>query len=239
LTAAVRSNSGASASGTVTFTSGSTTLGVANLAAGNAVLNTTALAQGSDTVNAAYAGNANFAGSSAVVAEVVNLGFAGQGRGHRNHSRCCSSDTKCERFDWRRQSARLIPGGSFKERHSGAAGQLYWSTTESSCKQYPGLPVLEPGELRTMRGGYLEYLHVQSACAQCSRVGSFFESDRSFASVYLLRDGPGLQHLENRVRSAATKMCRLPLGLCWCDSRSGYGCWDVPQYCEWHRSNGS
>ena len=64
LTATVTSGSG-TPTGMVTFASGSTPLGSVALSSGVAVLNTTALPAGTDSVTAVYAGDTNFAGSSA------------------------------------------------------------------------------------------------------------------------------------------------------------------------------
>jgi len=71
-TAAVKTETGVSANGTVTFTAGNTTLGSANLAAGQARISTGSLPPGANTVTATYTGNANINGSSAALTQQVN-----------------------------------------------------------------------------------------------------------------------------------------------------------------------
>jgi Big-like domain-containing protein len=70
----------AAPTGTVTFSEGSTVLGSAPVAGGpcgTASLTTSSLAPGSHTITASYGGDANFAGSTGTVGQVVNCPSAG------------------------------------------------------------------------------------------------------------------------------------------------------------------
>jgi Bacterial Ig-like domain (group 3) len=71
-TAEVKTETGVSATGTVTFTAGNTTLGTANLAGGKARMSTSSLPRGANTITATYSGNADVEGSSATLSQQVN-----------------------------------------------------------------------------------------------------------------------------------------------------------------------
>ena len=73
-TATIASTSGAATAtptGTVTFSDGSTTLGSTPVASGVATFSTSSLALGNHSITAQYSGNANFAGTSSGLTQVV------------------------------------------------------------------------------------------------------------------------------------------------------------------------